>query len=344
MKARVLVTGSSGFIGSNLLPYLAVSGYEVLGVDRNPSPEPVSLHRSVQCDILDREHLLATVATFAPDCILHLAARTDLEGTDGIGGYPANTNGVENLIDAIEATPSVKRCVFTSTQLVCRPGYIPRDGADYAPHTAYGESKVFGEQIVRARDGGGIEWCITRPTTVWGPGMSAHYQRFLRMVRAGLYFHVGNRPLYKSYGYVGNVLYQYRQLVEAPADFVARRVFYQADYQPFSLQEWTNEFQRAFAAPAIRTVPAVLVRAAAAVGDSICALGWRRFPFTSFRLRNVLTEYCFDLRPTEAVCGPLPYTMQEGVRHTVEWMLHPDGPVENSRPWVDGSAARGSRC
>ncbi|CAN5830036.1 NAD(P)-dependent oxidoreductase [soil metagenome] len=343
MTAKVLVTGSSGFIGSNLVPYLAVSGHEVLGLDRNPPREPGGRYGSVECDLLDREKLLAIVAAFSPDCILHLAARTDLEETTEIAGYAANTTGVENLIDAIEATPAVKRCVFTSSQMVCRPGHIPRDENDYAPHTLYGESKVLGERIVRARDGGGVEWCITRPTTVWGPGMSAHYQRFLRMIKAGSYFHVGKRPLCKSYGYIGNVVHQYRQLIEAPADRIVRRVFYQADYQPLSLQEWTNEFQRAFAAPPIRTFPAGLVHAAAAVGDAIHALGWRRFPFTSFRLNNVLTEYCFDLRPTEAVCGPLPYSMREGVTHTVEWMLHPDAPAESARPWINGSATGADR-
>jgi GlcNAc-P-P-Und epimerase len=43
-------------------------------------------------------------------------------------------------------------------------------------------------------------------------------------------------------------------------------------------------------------------------------------PLTSFRLNNLLTETVLDLGMTETICGPLPYTPQEGVRLTVEWL------------------------
>jgi hypothetical protein len=56
------------------------------------------------------------------------------------------------------------------------------------------------------------------------------------------------------------------------------------------------------------------------VGDLVKALGVREFPFTTFRLTNVLTEYFYDLSETARVCGPLPYTMDEGVELTVEWL------------------------
>jgi hypothetical protein len=54
--------------------------------------------------------------------------------------------------------------------------------------------------------------------------------------------------------------------------------------------------------------------------------GFRRFPFNSFRLRNILTQYRFNLDETRAVCGPLPFTMQQGVEQTVSWFnnLHLD--------------------
>ena len=48
--------------------------------------------------------------------------------------------------------------------------------------------------------------------------MSPHYQRFLRMIQRGHYFHVGNNPLWKSYGYIDNTTFQYLRLLEAPAD------------------------------------------------------------------------------------------------------------------------------
>jgi hypothetical protein len=56
-------------------------------------------------------------------------------------------------------------------------------------------------------------------------------------------------------------------------------------------------------------------------GDALNACGFKRFPFNSFRLNNILTEYVFDLASTEAACGPLPYTQDDGIKATARWFL-----------------------
>lgn len=320
---RVLVTGAAGFIGRRVSEELRRGGAFVVGIDRNPDMAAAG-GPVLACDLLDRARLIETLHNAAPDAIVHLAARTDLDEKAGISGYAANIEGVANLIDATRATPTVKRCLYTSTQLVCRVGYVPRDEADYCPNTLYGQSKVQGEEIVRRADGGGVEWCLLRPTTVWGPGMSAHYRRFFGYVRAGRYFHVGGRALHKSYGYIGNIAYQYRRFLEAPAAAINRRVFYLADYEPIDLVAWIDAFRRALDAKPIPTLPIPVARVLAWAGDLAGMAGVRRVPFNSFRLRNILTEYRFDPAPTEAVCGPLPYTTAQGVSETVAWLRNLD--------------------
>jgi nucleoside-diphosphate-sugar epimerase len=289
-------------------------------VDRHEPPDGTRWPFQ-RCDLLDGTQLSMIVAAFAPDAICHLAARADLDERAGLAGYAANIEGVETLIRAIRATPSVRRALFTSTQLVCRVGHTPRSDEDYEPDTIYGESKVLGEKIVRREDGGGVTWCITRPTTVWGPGMSAHYQRFFRMVRRGVYVHVGRRPRLKSFGYVGNVVHQYLRLLEVPAERIHRRTLYVGDYEPLALQQWADELAKAFGARRIPTIPERLARAAARIGDAVNAIGWRRFPFNSFRLNNVLTEYTFDMSPTRDICGDNPYSLEAGVAATAAWFV-----------------------
>jgi hypothetical protein len=45
---------------------------------------------------------------------------------------------------------------------------------------------------------------------------------------------------------------------------------------------------------------------------------------TSFRLNNLLTDMIHDTRPLRAVCGDVPYSMEDGVRLTCEWLRsHP---------------------
>ena len=139
------------------------------------------------------------------------------------------------------------------------------------------------------------------------------------MISDGRYFHVGRRPLRKSYGYVGNVVHQYIKLLQAPAERINTKTLYLADYTPISLREWTSLIGRELGGGPIRTIPEGLARVAAYCGDIINFLGYIDFPFNSFRLKNVLTEYQVDLSNTENICGDLPYTLQQGVRETVEW-------------------------
>lgn len=317
---RVLVTGSSGFIGRHLCEALLSAGHEVAGLDLKVPERHSHGLRFHKCDILDRCGVEDMVQSYQPDTVAHLAARTDLAESRDIEGYRANSEGTLNLIEAMGRVDSVQRCMFTSTMLVCRIGYLPSSHEDFCPSTLYGESKVIMEDLVRERSGGVPSWCIVRPTTVWGPGMSDHYRLFLRMVARGAYFHVGRDAIQKSFGYVGNVVHQYRKLIEAPAEQIHQEVFYLADYEPISLRHWVDGFQEAFGARRIPTLPEGLARLAARAGDLLNYLGLTTFPFNSFRLRNTLTDYQVDLAPTERVCGSLPYTVEDGIVETVRWM------------------------
>lgn len=314
---KVLVTGAAGFIGRSLAGHLADRGHTVLGLDKLPCE--AKHFEAVTCDILDRGALIGAARQFRAEAVLHLAARTDLQEKRDLAGYSANIEGVRNVLAAIAATPSVSRSIVTSSQLVCRVGYVPTSDHDYAPTTLYGESKVLTERIVRESDGAGRVWCLVRPTTVWGPGMSAHYQRFLELIQRGWYFHVGHDALLKSYSYVGNIVHQYERLLDVPPDAVHRKTFYLADDPPLSLRAWADALQRALGGPPIRTVPPSVARVLARAGDLVNAVGIRSFPFNSFRLNNVLTEYRFDLSETYRICGPTPYSMEAGVTALAAW-------------------------
>jgi GlcNAc-P-P-Und epimerase len=317
---RVLVTGTSGFIGRHLADRLHALGYAVLGLDRRPLVGYEHDWATVVCDLLDQAALNEVFRGFLPEVVLHLAARTDLDETRDLGGYASNIDGVANLVAAIRRAGSVERAVCTSSQLVCRIGYTPNGDQDYCPSTLYGESKVETERIWREADGGGAQWVIVRPTTIWGPHMNPHYLRFFSMIRDGRYFHVAGGPRFKSYGYVGNTVRQYEALVSVDASEMARRVLYFADYQPISIEAWAEAFRAEFQAPPIRTLPLPVLKFAAACGDAVNAIGFRRFPLNSFRLNNVIVEYRVDISQTEAVCGELPYSMEQGVRETATWV------------------------
>lgn len=308
---RVLVTGSSGFVGGALVDHLRTRGFDARGLSRKPAAG------SLVGDLLDRPSLKAALEAFQPEVVVNLAAETDLKGAPK-NGYRANTEGVSNLLEAVRDSGSVRRVIWASSQLVCQPGVLPRSDTDFDPVGGYGESKADGERRVRAADGAGRTWTIVRSTTIWGPGMSEHYLGVLRLIQRGIYFHAGRQPLRKSYSYIENLTAQLATLIEAPAEAVHGRVFYLADSEPVELRAWADGFAQAFGRR-IPTLPRSVAALLARVGDLMAALGLRA-PLTTPRLRNMLTEYLYDTAPIEALHGRTSIDNAEGVRRTAAWL------------------------
>lgn len=325
MNDKVLVTGSAGFIGSWVCTALRARGYAVAGLDSRHHAPAAEIDKELHCDLLDQGALLRHVKEWQPRFLIHLAARTDLREKTDLAGYEANIGGVRNLLHAIRATGSITRAVFTSSQLVNRIGHVPSSMDEYSPSTLYGQSKVLTERIVKETAGGGVDWCLVRPTTVWGPGMSRHYQTFLALILKRRYFHCGRARLLKSYSYVANIAAQYSALLVAPASSIHGRTLYLADYEPISLREYADDLASQMGARPIPTIPLPLARLLGRFGDIAELLTGRHMPLNSFRLNNILTEYVFDLKPTERICGPLPTNYAAGIRETARWFLELKG-------------------
>ena len=138
---------------------------------------------------MDGDALRSIFASFRPELVIHLAAKTVLDERANLTHFAANIQGVQNMIDAIQSAGSVERTFFASSRLVCRLGYMPKGDIDYQPSTLYGLSKVRGEQLVRAAPSGLGTWTILRPTGIWGPWFGAPYRDFFNSIRHGRYVH-----------------------------------------------------------------------------------------------------------------------------------------------------------
>lgn len=159
---KILITGGSGFIGTNLIEHLLKkTDAELLTFDIN-EPKIDSHNRFwKRVDIREYEELREKIVEYKPDIVIHLAARTDLRGLT-LKDYDANMTGVSNLLKAIDEAGTVQKAVFASSMYVCEPGYMPKDFEDYAPHTLYGESKVETERRIKKANPS-YTWSIIRP-------------------------------------------------------------------------------------------------------------------------------------------------------------------------------------
>ncbi|MFN6401115.1 MAG: dTDP-glucose 4,6-dehydratase [Planctomycetota bacterium] len=167
-----LVTGGSGFIGSNLVRHLIVQGHQVLNVDAltyagnseslsdlESSPN-YQFHR---LDIAGDNDLLGVMKSYAPDCVLHLAAESHVDRSiDGPGQFiQTNIVGTYQLLQASlgyyrELDSSLKqrfRFLHISTDEVFgslgTEGYFSETTA-YDPHSPYSASKAASDHLVRA--------------------------------------------------------------------------------------------------------------------------------------------------------------------------------------------------
>ena len=313
---KVLITGASGFIGTNLLEDLITKGYEVCNIDIN-TPK-IEERKAVwkQVDIRDYDDFEKAILEFNPDYLVHLAARTDLDGKT-LEDYSANVVGVENLMKIIHKSQNLKKIVITSSKFVTRNGYTIKNQHDYCPHTKYGESKVETEVRVWG-DKPQCDWCIIRPTSIWGPWFGIPYRNFFDMVMRRMYFHIGNIKCYKTYGYIGNAIYQIEQLLFNSTPDENNKVFYIGDEPAYEINEWADEIANELGFKVL-TMPVWFVKCLAKFGDFLGLFGIH-FPMQSFRFGNMTNDGVNDITNTYKIAPNKPYTRLQGTKATIGWI------------------------
>lgn len=325
--ARILVTGGSGFIGTNLVAAYRAAGLTVRNADVATPRKADDSDLWARTDITRVDELRAAFSDFQPTHVVHLGARTDLDGKE-IADYGANTTGVANLLTVLrEAADAVDRVLVASSRLVCRIGYQPKADDDYCPPNAYGASKVETERLTREADD--LPWVLVRPTSIWGPWFDVPYRDFFLSVARRRYIHPKGSRIHKSFGFAGNATWQLHKLLTAPGAQVLGRTLYLADDPPIEVLDFANRISSALGRSDTREVPLPLLKALAGAGDLIERAG-RRAPLTSFRLDNLLTPMVFDLSPLTSAVGAPPFGLDAGVTMTVEWMRR-EGLVNGSR-------------
>ncbi len=177
--ARILVTGSSGFLGAAAALRLGAGGHEVTGLDPAPPP-PSARHRHVADDLSDRTRLDRLLAGLRPTHVLHAGG---VSGPMVLADRPAevmaiNVGGTLRLLEAALAA-GVGRFVFCSSIAAVGPYDGPAPiGPDQPlrPQTPYGCSKAAVEYVLEGLwRRVPMELCVLRFTGIYGPGRRTQF-------------------------------------------------------------------------------------------------------------------------------------------------------------------------
>ena len=286
---KVLVTGGSGFIGTNMVSLLIEKGFDIVNYDIIKPKLESHLKFWVNVDICDKSKISTLIPKDNPDYIIHLAARTDLNENTNLDGYSVNIVGVRNIMDAAANLITIKRIIVASSMLVCKLGYSPLGFDDYAPNSLYGESKVHTEKIVKEYN---IDWLIVRPTSIWGPWFGEPYKNFFELVIKGFYFNIPAKyASTKTYGYVENTCMQIFNLLMSEDLSVKNNYFYLGDIEPINITNWAIRIRRLNNQTDPITMPKWLLKLAANLGDILrLKFGINKFPMNSFRFKNMTSN------------------------------------------------------
>lgn len=170
---RILVTGSSGFVGKYLTEALREGGqHEVAEMNR----------RTHGLDVRSYEDCRKAIERAQPDYVFHLAAQAYVPETttDPQRGYAVNLGGTLNLLEAIRHTGCRARVLITGTSeeygYETQPGDLIDEQSPTIPTSLYGASKLAASQFALTYGRThGIEVVVTRAWNHTGPGQPAVY-------------------------------------------------------------------------------------------------------------------------------------------------------------------------
>ena len=174
---NILITGSSGFVGKNLMRVLK-AGHEVFGIDHKESEWTDAV-----ADITDKKALRKNVASVNPDVIVHAAALANVEYIQmhRQEAYAINVGGTANILEAIKGSKT--HFIFISSDYIYDgvKGNFTEESKPN-PISWYGQNKLDAEKLVERH----APHLILRPTVIfgWDPGGKNFFMQLLENQRA----------------------------------------------------------------------------------------------------------------------------------------------------------------
>ncbi len=328
---RVLVTGTTGFLGGHLCRRLLDEGVAVRGTVRRPRPSldglreagvelfPAALEDKTALELAARgSDVVFHVAALAS----YLASRRRLE--------EINVAGTRRVLEAARAA-GVRRLVHVSSESVTLRNADRIDEDEDQPYPRkfldhYSRTKALAEQEVLAANGDGFETVVVRAPWIWGERDTQVFKAIALAVVDGKFSLVGDGRNRITTGYAQNVSAGLIAAAESPR--APGRVYHVADDGRPTMREFLGRLGEAggFDPPRSR-IPFRLAYTAAWAAERMRAAGLSapmvlNRPYVIHRGRTWTLN---DGRARRELNYRPPVSMDEGFQRLAVWIAECGG-------------------
>ena len=290
MMKTIFITGSSGFVGTNLKLYLSMD-YQFTPYIRDTKPD------------------------IGEAVVIHLAGKAhDTRNVSNAEDYyQVNTELSKNIFDAFLVSPARVFIYLSSVKAVADEveGTLTEEVIPN-PRTHYGKSKLLAEQYILSKPlPVGKRLYILRPCMIHGPGNKGNLNLLFKLVSKGLPWPLAAFNNSRSFCSIDNLCFVIKEILEW--ENIPSGIYNIADDHPLS----TNELIRCIARsqsrkPHFLHLPVSFIRWIARLGD------WIHLPLNTERLNKLTQTYMVSNQKLHKAIGkPFPLTVEEGLMKTL---------------------------
>lgn len=287
---RLLITGSNGFVGRNLLEYLK---------------------EEFEINTLSARYLANQVFHIESDVIIHLSGKAhDLKQvSDASEYYDANFLLTKQLFDAFLLSDATKFIYVSSVKAVAdtTDGILTED-ATPNPQTHYGKSKLQAEEYIQSRELPENKFFyILRPCMIHGPGNKGNLNLLFNFVKKGIPYPLAAFDNRRSFLSIKNFCFVVKELLNSNS--IPSGVYHLADDEPLQTTEVVSILAVSInKKPNLWFIPSKYIRVLARLGDKI------GLPLNTDRLGKLTENYIVSNRKIKKILGKeLPLSSRDGL-------------------------------
>lgn len=246
---RILVTGSTGFVGRHLVRRLLTSDFELVLPVRNTERCPIAFRTSprvqlIPCDGWGRS---AKEALRGVSGVVHLAGLAHVRNPRAAALFEdANVRLTSSLVDEVKKAENVSLFVHMSSLAAITGNASDKTVDDYTPArptTDYGLSKLRAEACVAELSNHGVAAISLRPPLIVGSGAKGNWALLLKLATTGVPLPFGSVHNRRSLVSVQTVAEAIDHLCSTKPSPATSGSYCLTDSEPLSLKNMLSELR-----------------------------------------------------------------------------------------------------